>query len=168
MKRIFEWLGIRMEKRPMRIAAKEGRITMSDWEKFEGFKKELLEENERKYGKEIREKYGEEAVARSYEKFKNMTPEQYEELTKLGNDILENLKEALLTGDPAGELAQKTAALHHRWLTFFWDSYSKEAHAGLADMYVADERFKAYYDKVAPGAAEFMRDAIYVYTGMKK
>ena len=35
--------------------------------------------------------------------------------------------------------------------------------SGLAEMYVADERFKAYYEAVAPGAAEFLRDAIKAY-----
>jgi len=35
-------------------------------------------------------------------------------------------------------------------------------------MYVEDERFKAYYDKIKPGIAEFLRDAILIYTGMDK
>jgi hypothetical protein len=46
-----------------------------------------------------------------------------------------------------------------------WGSYSKEAHAGLAKMYVEDRHFAAYYDKVHPGGAEFLRDAILIYTG---
>jgi hypothetical protein len=68
------------------------------------------------------------------------------------------------TGNPSGELAQKAAVLHKRWLLSYWDSYSKEAHAGLAQMYVADERFKSYYDKQQPGMAEFLRDAVLVFT----
>ena len=72
------------------------------------------------------------------------------------------------TGDPASEIAQRAADLHKQWLTFYWKEYSKEAHAGLAQMYVDDERFKAYYDKVKLGAAEFLRDAILVYTGQKQ
>ena len=39
------------------IALKEGKITMTDQEKFEGFKEELVAENEEKYGAEIRAKY---------------------------------------------------------------------------------------------------------------
>ncbi|MFA6983864.1 MAG: TipAS antibiotic-recognition domain-containing protein, partial [Sedimentibacter sp.] len=46
-------------------------------------------------------------------------------------------------------------------------SYDKEAHANLAQMYVDDERFTAYYDKAQPGATEFLRDAIWIYTGRK-
>jgi len=32
-------------------------------------------------------------------------------------------------------------------------------------MYVADERFRSYYDKEQPGTAEFLRDAVLIYTG---
>ncbi|WP_027621690.1 MerR family transcriptional regulator [Acetivibrio clariflavus] len=149
------------------IAAMEGRINMSDKEKFEGFKQKLIDDNEKKYGKEIREKYGNETVDKSNKKLKDMTYHQYAEAEKLNEEILSTLKEAMKTGDPASELAQKAADLHRQWLCFFWDSYSKEAHAGVAQMYVDDERFTAYYDKVQPGAAAFLRDAILIYTGMK-
>jgi DNA-binding transcriptional MerR regulator len=150
------------------IEEKEGRIKMSDKEKFEGFKKNMIEENEKKYGKEIREKYGDEAINKSNKKLKGMTQEEYDNITKLGTEVTETLSAAFNTGDPAGELAQKAADLHRKWLSFYWDSYSKEAHAGLAQMYVDDERFTAYYDKEVHGTAEFLRDAVLIYTGMKK
>lgn len=150
------------------IAQKEGRITMTDKEKFEGFKQKLIDDNEARYGEEIREKYGDETVARSNKRLKEMTPEQYAQLEKLGSEVMDTLKEALVAGDPAGDLAQKAADLHRQWLSFTWDKYSKEAHAGLAEMYVADKRFSAYYDRIRPGAAEFLRDAILIYTGMNR
>jgi DNA-binding transcriptional MerR regulator len=150
------------------IALSEGRIKMSNKEKFEGFKKKMIDENEKKYGKEIRQKYGEDTVNKSNAKLMNMTEEQYEEFEKLGALLNETLKEAFAIGDPAGELAQKAADLHKQWLCYTWPSYSKEAHAGVAQMYVDDERFTAYYDKEQPGMAEFLRDAIFIYTGMKK
>ena len=40
------------------ISYKKGEIKMSDKEKFEAFKKDLVNKNEEEYGKEIREKYG--------------------------------------------------------------------------------------------------------------
>ncbi len=147
------------------IASSEGRMTMSDQEKFEGFKKKMVEENEQKYGKEIREKYGEETVEQSNAKLMNMSQEDYEAVTKLESAVRTTLAEAFKTGDPAGELAQKAADLHKQWLTYYWTAYSKEAHAGLAQMYVDDERFTAYYDKEQPGTAAFLRDAIQIYTG---
>jgi hypothetical protein len=69
---------------------------------------------------------------------------------------------------PASELAQKAADLHREWLSYSWNSDSKEAHAGLAQMYVADEKFTKYYDKEQPGLALFLRDAIFIYTGIRK
>lgn len=140
---------------------------MSDQEKFAGFKKKMVEENERKYGQEARERWGDEAVDASNKKLLNMTEEQYNELEKLTEKLNETLKKAMATGDPASELAQRTAELHKEWLCFFWKEYSKEAHAGLATMYVEDERFKAYYDRIQEGAAEFLRDAIHIYTNIK-
>lgn len=150
------------------IKHEEGRIQMSDQEKFEGFKKRLVEENEKKYGDEVRERWGEEALEASNQKVLNMSQEDYEKVTKLAEDVNQTLAKAMETGDPASEIAQRAADLHKQWLTFYWKEYSKEAHVGLAQMYVDDERFKVYYDKVKPGAAEFLRDAILVYTGQKQ
>ncbi|MBB6733800.1 MerR family transcriptional regulator [Cohnella zeiphila] len=151
----------------MTIAASEGRRTMSDQEKFEGFKQKLIDDNERKYGKEIREKYGEETVNRSNGKLKNMTKEEHERLTRLSEELERTLAEAFAGGDPASEIAQRAADLHRQWLSFYWPEYTKEAHAGLARMYVDDERFKAHYDAKQPGTAEFLRDAIRIYAGVQ-
>lgn len=150
------------------LASAEGRIKMSDKEKFEGFKQKMIDENEKKYGKEAREKYGDEQVDKSNKKIKNMTEEQHTELERLSSSVIDTLKLAFATKDPASELAQEAADLHRQWLSYFWDSYTKEAHAGVAQMYVDDERFKAYYDKEQPGLAEFLRDAVLIYTGMKE
>jgi DNA-binding transcriptional MerR regulator len=149
----------------MTLAQREGNPTMSDKQKFEGFKQKLIDDNEKKYGKEIRAKYGDEQIDKANMKFKGMTEEQSAEVEQLGKNIHATLAQAFATGDPAGELAQKAADLHRQWLTFYWDSYSKEAHAGLAQMYVDDERFTAYYDKDQPGVAAFLRDAVVIYTG---
>ncbi|MEN6350462.1 MAG: MerR family transcriptional regulator [Syntrophomonas sp.] len=150
------------------IAASEGRIAMKDSEKFEGFKQKMIDDNEKEYGGEARAKYGNEQVDLANQKLKGMSQDQYAELEKLSSSLNETLKAAVASGDPAGELGQQAADLHRQWLSFFWDSYNKEAHAGLAQMYVADERFSEYYDKIQTGAAVFLRDAILIYTGMKK
>lgn len=146
------------------IKQTERKISMTDKEKFEGFKQKLVDDNEKKYGKEIRKKYGEDTVNASNVKIKGMTEEEYAKIQKLEEQMFMNLKAAMETGNPAGEQAQKAADLHKQWLCFYWDQYSKEAHEGLAEMYVSDERFTAYYDKVQSGATEFLRDAIVIYT----
>lgn len=141
----------------------EGKIIMSDKEKFEGFKARLIEENEKKYGKEAREKYGDEAVDASNAKLYGMTPEKYaqfEELTALLNT---ELPKAAAIGDPESEAARRVCELHREWLCFFWKDYSKERHLGVAKLYVDDPRFKAYYEALGEGCAEFLYRAIEAY-----
>ncbi|MBC2161478.1 MerR family transcriptional regulator [Listeria booriae] len=146
------------------IAHSERRITMTDQEKFEGFKQKMIDENEEKYGTEIREKYGDDKINKSNAKLKGMSEAEMERVNRLAETILVELAEAFETGDPAGDKAQEVAAMHKEWLSTYWDTYSKEAHAGLAQMYVDDERFTVYYDKDQPGLAAFLRDAIVIFT----
>ena len=145
------------------ITALKGESTMTDEEKFEGFKQKLIDENEQKYGKEVRAKYGDTAVDESNAKVRGLTKEQYEKGEQLRIEIEEALKAAFETGDPAGELAQKACDFHKQWLCIYNPKYSKEYHIGLGEMYVDDERFRANYDKLAPGCTEFLRDAINIY-----
>jgi len=149
------------------MSAMKGEAEMSDNEKFEGFKQSLIESNERRYGAEIREKYGDRDVDESNARLKGLTQEQYDEGERLRLALEETLKAAFDTGDPAGELAQEVCDLHRQWLCVFYPKYSKEYHMGLGEMYVADERFRVNYDKLTPGCAEFLRDAINIYCRKK-
>lgn len=146
------------------IDSKEGGKKMANKDKFNGFKKELIDKNEKKYGKEIREKYGDKTVDDSNKKLMNMDEEKFDEFKKLEADIIEALKLAMDTGNPRGELAMKACELHKKWLGYTWNFYSKEAHRNLGEMYVCDERFKKYYDDNREGMAEFLRDALIEFT----
>ena len=160
-----ERLDLLMNNVAKSMSTMKGETTMTDNEKFEGFKQSLIDGNEQKYGSEIRSKYGDEAVNASNAKLKGLTQEQYDESEQLRIAYEGKLKEAVETGNPAGESAQQACDLHRRWLCVFYPSYSKEYHKGLGEMYVSDERFKANYEKIAPGCAEFFRDAINMYCG---
>jgi len=151
------------------IAYQEGRMEMTDKEKFEGFKKSMIDSNEARYGDEVRAKYGNETVEASNKKLQDMSEAEFNEAQALSEAILVKLAEAMATGQPDGALAQEVADMHKRWLSIYWPTYSGEAHAGLATMYVEDERFTAFYDdKCGEGAAVFLRDAVHIYTGMTK
>ena len=147
------------------IRVMEGEIDMSDEEKFEGLKKKLIEENEKKYGREVREKYGEDAVKESNRRLAGMTPGQWARQEELSHKIAGLLARAMETNDPGCREAQKACELHSEWLCMFWKpgTYSKAAHRELAQMYVEDERFRENYEKIKPGCAEFFRDAIDIY-----
>ncbi|MDR1640611.1 MAG: MerR family transcriptional regulator [Clostridiales bacterium] len=145
-------------------SAREG-TAMSDEEKFAGFTKGLVEENEKSYGKEIREKYGSEAVEKANAKVMGMSKEKWAESEGLRVKYTEALKEAMAKGDPAGAEARKACLLHGQWLSFFYDGYCKEYHLAISQMYVDDSRFNDYYEAIAPGAALFLRDAVKSYFG---
>jgi DNA-binding transcriptional MerR regulator len=158
-----EQLDVLIQNVQKSILSIKGETTMTDNEKFEGFKQNLIAENEKKFGAEIRTMYSDSTIEKSNEKLKGMTQVQYDESERLRVAYENELKIALAIGDPACESAQNACDLHKQWLCVFYPEYSKEYHLGLAEMYVADERFKVHYDKIAPGCAEFFRDAIQFY-----
>jgi DNA-binding transcriptional MerR regulator len=142
-----------------------GEIIMNDQEKFCGFKKHLIDENERTYGAEVREKYGNAAMDNSNAKIMGMSETQYTQSEQLRLEINDTLQAAMATGDPAGELAQKACELHKKWLCIFLSegTYTKQMHRNFGIMYVSDERFRTYYDSVAEGCAEFLRKSLNIY-----
>ena len=146
------------------IEETKGGTPMSDKEKFEAFKRRAVEANEERYGKEIREKYGDAEVDRANAGVLALTKEEYQQWEALGEEILSALAAAVRSGeDPAGEEGQRIARLHRRWLSYSWEAYTPQAHRGLAELYTADGRFTAYYDKEVPGCAAFLRDAVRAY-----
>ena len=44
-------------------------------------------------------------------------------------------------------------------------NYDAAKHKGVAELYIADERFTAYYDREVPGCAQFLRDAVCHWAG---
>ena len=142
------------------IQNQKGGLMMQDEKKFSGFKEKIIQDNEEKYGKEIRVKYGDDTIDKSNEKLRGMSEADYNAMKKVEKEVFQLLKEAKETGDPTSNVARELVKKHKQWLMYSWTSYSKGAHAGLAEMYVADERFRDYYDKEVEGGAQFLRDAI--------
>lgn len=143
----------------------KGEREMNDAEKFEGFKQGLLDDNERAYGQEIRQAYGEAAVEKSNARLKGMSEADWQQAKSLSAAVNEGIQRAMVQGDPAGEAAQQACDLHRQWLCMYWPEgqYTKQAHLALAQMYCDDERFTAYYGAIAPGAAAFLLEAMKVY-----
>lgn len=143
------------------LRAETGELNMTNEEKFDGFKKNMIQENEALYGHELREKYGDEAVTRSNARLLSMTETEYSAWTDLESEILSKLEQAVQDGaDPSGEFGKQLAQLHRQWLCYTWPHYSPAAHKGLAQMYICDERFTKYYDRNLPGCAAFLCTAI--------
>ena len=70
------------------IKSMEGDLVMSNKEKFEGFKRDLIEKNEKQYGKEVREKYGNKAVDESNRRISKLSESQWDDLESLSNKVI--------------------------------------------------------------------------------
>jgi len=71
------------------------------------------------------------------------------------------LATALTSGLPAGsDEAMDAAEAHRRHINDWFYECSPQMHVGLAEMYLADPRFTATYEGVAPGLAQYLHDAI--------
>lgn len=136
---------------------------MTDAERFEGMKARVIAENEVAYGAEVRAAYGDDAMDAANERLASMDEAEWHDAEALGTAILEQLKAARATADAESPEARELCAMHARWLQMHWGAgaYSPEAHAALAEGYVADPRFTDYYDDAAgEGATAFLRDAL--------
>lgn len=138
-----------------------GEIVMSDIEKFEIFKKNLVEENERNYGEIVRNFYGDDSVNHANNKILNMTEDDYQRIQDLSEELNEKLGNATKIGDPHSVLAKEVVELHKEWLSFFMHHpVCNDTQLSLAKMYVADDRFKKYYENICEGSAEFLLEAV--------
>ena len=134
---------------------------MNDEQKFEAFKQRAVAHNEEVYGAEIRAKYGKQEVDEANTAVMNLTQAQYQEWTELGHEIQERLEATVREGvSPESQEGKEITALHRQWLTITGTQYDPAKHRGIAELYVMDERFTAYYDKHMPGCARFLRDAV--------
>lgn len=122
-----------------------------------------VEENEQQFGDELRVAYGDAVMDKANEKYVAMGEAAHLQADELELAIKEQLRRAVESGDTEGPKARKLVAMHRHWLCMYWPDgmYTPEVHKALADGYIADERFRAYYEEVASGATQFLRDAIY-------
>lgn len=142
------------------IQALKGEITMKDKDKFEGLKDQLIQKNDQLYQKEVVERWGEAAYLQSKKAFQSFTKEQYDHFNQLAIDLIETLKKTK-TDSNNEILRRQVYQLHKEWLTIAWGgNYQKEAHFDIVEMYVQDERFKAYYNQHQEGLAELLKTIV--------
>ena len=147
------------------LSLMQGMEAMNDEEKFEALKKHSVETFEATYGEEARELYGDEAIDGANEKFLAMSKDAWNVKELLEKAIIGQLKVAMATGDPTSTASRELAEMHAAWIQMHWadGTYTSEAHKALAQGYLADKRFKAYYDDAAgEGATEFLVEALLV------
>lgn len=130
-------------------------IDMEDKALYTSFSKE----DEAKYAAEAKERWGHtDAYRQSQQRYNKLTDAEKQKIGKAGQDLLREIA-SHMSEDPKSEVVQTLIARHYEGLRTFYDP-NTQIYRGLAEMYVADPRFAAFYENFAPGLAQFMRDAM--------
>jgi MerR family transcriptional regulator, thiopeptide resistance regulator len=111
---------------------------------------------------EAEQRWGEtEAWAQSQRRAAAFTKQDWLEIQAEAGVINRELAAAMAAGTSAADPgAMDLAERHRQHITRWFYDCTYEMHRGLAEMYVADERFTQTYDAIAPGLARYTHDAV--------
>ncbi|MDX3228275.1 MerR family transcriptional regulator [Streptomyces sp. ME19-01-6] len=141
------------------MEARKMGINLTPEEKFEIFggnfdPDDYAEEAEQRWG-------GTEAYRESQRKAASYTKDDWLRIKAESDDINARLAALMESGvEPRSVEAMDLAEEHRQHISRFSYDCGYEIHRGLAEMYVADERFTATYEAVRPGLATYIREAI--------
>lgn len=122
---------------------------------FEGFEPAQYED-------EARERWGHtEAYQESARRAARYGEGEWAEIRSESEEIVREFVALMRAGEPAdGQAARRVADRHRQHITRWFYPCSHQMHRGLAEMYVADDRFKETYEREAEGLAAYVHDAI--------
>jgi len=130
---------------------------MADNDFFEGF-------DESRYEEEARARWGDTPqYAESQRKWATYTPEQKEALKAEGGEITRRMVGNDSQASPADPGIQAAMGDYYAFLNKYFYTCEVGFLRGLADMWVADSRFAVNYERIRPGGAAFVRDAVHIY-----
>jgi DNA-binding transcriptional MerR regulator len=142
--------------------------TMSNYEElYEGMPKEQAEA----YRNEAIDKWGEDVVLRSEKALLEMPKLDIEQLKADQKDIAQKLS-SLVNKNPESEAVQEQIARHYANIRSFWGvtdptDLKIETYKGLANLYIADERYTTVEEKTNPAFAAFMHKAMMSFADNK-
>jgi DNA-binding transcriptional MerR regulator len=144
------------------IDEREGGEVVDPAELFDGFDSE----RQKQYEADLVGRYGtgvQEHIDESWRRVGRMTKDDaariQADLAVRDAEYAALLEAGVAADDPR---TQAVTADHYRWVCQFWTP-SAEAFAGLGDLYVDHPDFRARYEVVSPGLAEYVRDAMAAY-----
>lgn len=140
------------------IEALERGERMENDQMFAAFDEKQLEE----YREEVRQKYGTKALEESDRRTAGYSKADWDTV-KAEADSIWNDMAALMDRNPGDREVQATTDRFYRHLNQRFYTVTREIFSGLAEMYVTDQRFTAFYERIQPGLAVFVHDAIKIY-----
>ncbi|GGM59877.1 HTH-type transcriptional activator TipA [Thermopolyspora flexuosa] len=115
------------------------------------------------YADEAEQRWGgSDAYAESRRRTAAYGKQDWQRIKAEWGELVNGFAAAFTAGEPAdGEVATGLAERHRRHISTWFYECGYQMHKGLADLYVADERFTVHFDRLAPGLAAYVHDAIH-------
>ncbi|MEV3990119.1 MerR family transcriptional regulator [Streptomyces sp. NPDC049837] len=141
------------------MEAKKMGINLTPEEKFEVFG----DNDPEQYAEEVEQRWGDtEAYRESQRRTARYTKADWQRMQDQNADWGARYQALMEEGEPpTGDRAMDLAEEHRQQINTWFYECTHEFHRCLADMYVSDERFTAFYDAMRPGMAEHLRSAIH-------
>ena len=117
---------------------------------------------------EVKERWGDtDAYQESARRTARYTKEDWKQIKAEGEAITRELADRMGAGGaPSDGDVQALVERHRLQIDRWFYQCSVEVQVNLGDMFVADPRFSATYDRFRPGLARFLRDAIRIRAGL--
>lgn len=133
-------------------------ISLTPEERFEVFGDFRPEE----YAPEAEQRWGDsDAFKESQRRSARYSKDDWLRITAESGAIEQGFAEALAAGAaPNSVRALELAEAHRQHIRRWFYDLGYAMHRALAEMYIADPRFAEHYDRIAPGLARFVHDAI--------
>lgn len=140
------------------LEAMEKGKSMSKEEMFEVFG----DYDPTRYQAEAKERWGNtEAYRESAKRTAQYGKDKWQTIKAEGDRIQRAFADLLAAGKaPTDTAAMAAAEEHRRYIDRWFYPCSRQMHAGVSELYVSDPRFTDNIDRIRPGLAQYMRDAI--------
>ncbi|WP_374986501.1 MerR family transcriptional regulator [Streptomyces fradiae] len=141
------------------MEAKKMGINLTPEEKFEVFG----DHDPERYADEVQQRWGDtDAYRESQRRAARYTKDDWQRVQDEAKEWADRYTALMAEGaEPSGERAMELAEEHRLHIARWFYECPYEMHRCLGDMYVADERFTAFYDAMRPGMGRHLRDAIH-------
>lgn len=135
----------------------KGELTMSDNELFESFS----EEKQAQYEQEMREQYGNARVDDSLQRWNSLSQAQKDAIAVQRDTIFATIRDHMDEGHDSPAVQAQITALQQHIGNYY--ECTVEGMRGLGQMYVDHPDFVATFERIRPGMAQFLQDAINHY-----
>ena len=133
-------------------------ISLTPEEQFEVFGDGYSAE----YAAEAEQRWGDtDAYRESSRRTARYRKQDWQRIQSEAGEIERAFAQAMAAGVPADSArASELAERHRQHLCRWFYDVSPAMHRGLAELYLADQRFADHYDRIAPGLAAYVSAAI--------